>query len=96
MREKLLTFLTRNSKPRVVQTTLVLVKVLSGLYHSYHLTQLAVNEKCLCKYYISMIGFVVLEALTYKDTTEQIHILFEGIVMSLKHFSRIFFLKIPQ
>ena len=55
MREKVFTFLTHKSKPGVVQAMLVLVKVLSGQYHSYPLTQLAVTEKCLCKYYISMI-----------------------------------------
>ena len=53
---KVLTFLTHKSKPGVVQTMLVLVKVLSGLYHSYPLTQLAFLWKCLCKYYISMIS----------------------------------------
>ena len=55
MREKVLTFLTHKSKPRVVQTMLVLVKVLSCQCHSYPLTQLAGNAKSLCKYYISMI-----------------------------------------
>ena len=55
MREKVLTFLTHKSKPRVVQTMLVLVKLLSGQYDSYPLTQLALVSKCLCKYYISMI-----------------------------------------
>ena len=60
MRENLLTFLTHKSKPRVLQTMLVLVKVLSCQYHSCPLTQLAGNEKCLCKYYISMIDFVPL------------------------------------
>ena len=55
MREKVLTFLTHKSKPGVVQTMLVLVKVLSGQYDSYPLTQLALVSKCLCKYYISMI-----------------------------------------
>ena len=55
MCEKVLTFLTHKSKPRVVQTTLVLVKVLSGQYHSYPLTQLDLSEQCLCKYYICII-----------------------------------------
>ena len=54
MREKVLTFLTHKSKPGVLQTMLVLVKVLSGQYHSYPLTQLDFTGKSLCKYYISM------------------------------------------
>ena len=55
VREKVLTFLTHKSKPRVVQTMLLLVKLLSGQYHSYSWTQLDLNGKSLCKYYISMI-----------------------------------------
>ena len=56
MCEKVLTFLTHKSKPLKLQTMLVLVKVLSCQYHSYPLTQLDFIEKCLCKYYISMIS----------------------------------------
>ena len=59
MREKVLTFLTHKSKPRVLQTTLVLVKVLSGQYHSYPLTQFNWTGKSLCKYYISMILYKI-------------------------------------
>ena len=55
MREKVLTFLTHKSKRPKLQTMLVLVKVLSGQYHSYPLTQFSWTGKWLCKYYISMI-----------------------------------------
>ena len=34
---------------------LVLLKVLSGQYHSYPLTQIDLNAKCLCKNFIGMI-----------------------------------------
>ena len=39
--EKVLILLTPKTKPRVLQTVLVLVKQLSGLYHSFPWTQLA-------------------------------------------------------